>query len=84
MVVRQFRLLIMAKDHLQEGTQGEMAGALSVHPFVAKKLGQQVRNFSMTQLESTYHHLLDTDLAMKTGKMEPRLALEVLVATLTG
>lgn len=84
MIVRQFRLLIMAKDHLQGSTPGEMAGALGVHPFVAKKLTQQARNFSLPQLEAIYHHLLDTDLAIKTGQMEPRLALEVLVSTLTG
>ena len=44
----------------------------------------QARNFSPGQLDAIYHHLLDTDLAIKTGEMEPRLALEMLVSTLTG
>jgi DNA polymerase-3 subunit delta len=84
MIVRQFRLLIMAKDFLQDGAPGEMAGALKIHPFVARKLTGQTRNFSLAQLEAIHHHLLDTDLAIKTGRMEPRLALEMLVSTLTG
>jgi len=83
MMVRQFRLLIMAVDFLQDGAPEAMPDALNIHPFVARKLTAQAGNFSLAQLDAIYHHLLDTDLAMKTGGMEPRLALEMLVSTLT-
>jgi DNA polymerase III delta subunit len=41
-------------------------------------------NFSMGQLEVIYARLLDTDLTIKTGRMEDILALDTLVAALCG
>lgn len=83
MVARQIRLLIVAKDYLHDNSQEGMASALKLHSFVAQKLAAQSRNFSQAQLEDIHRHLLEADLSIKTGRMEPRLALEVLVATLT-
>ncbi len=81
MVVRQFRLLILAREHLNAGgAPGSLSQAIGVHPFVAKKLSEQVRAFSMEQLEAIYRHLLDTDLGIKTGKVDGPLALDLLIA----
>ena len=81
MIVRQFRLLILAREHLNAGgAPGSLSQAIGVHPFVAKKLSEQVRAFSMDQLDAIYHHLLDTDLGIKTGKVEGALALDLLIA----
>jgi|SRR5690606_1781610 len=81
MIVRQFRLLILAREHLNAGgAPGSLGQAIGVHPFVAKKLSEQVRAFSMEQLDAIYHHLLDTDLGIKTGKVDGALALDLLIA----
>lgn len=81
MIVRQFRLLILAREHLNAGgAPGGLSQAIGVHPFVAKKLAEQVRAFSMEQLEAIYRHLLDTDLGIKTGKVDGSLALDLLIA----
>lgn len=81
MIVRQFRLLILAREHLNAGgAMGSLGQAIGVHPFVAKKLSEQVRAFSMEQLDAIYHHLLDTDLGIKTGKVDGALALDLLIA----
>ncbi len=85
MIVRQFRLLIMAKDHLQAGGSSQrqaMAGAIGAHPFVAEKLAKQSRAFTLEQLERILKHLQRLDQDMVTGGIKPRLALDLLVSSL--
>ncbi|GAB4440267.1 MAG: DNA polymerase III subunit delta [Anaerolineae bacterium] len=85
MIVRQFRLLIMAKAYLDAGYAPDgLAEALDVHPYAARKLPAQARNFSMETLEAIYRRLLDYDVQIKTGRIKPELALDLLVATLAG
>ncbi len=81
MIVRQFRLLLLAREYLNEGGAPRQAGAaLGVHPYVAEKVVSQARVFTLEQLEAIYRHLLDTDVAIKTGKVDAGLALDLLVA----
>ncbi|NWF71159.1 MAG: DNA polymerase III subunit delta [Chloroflexi bacterium] len=83
MIVRQFRLLLLAKEHLTTGsTPSTIADALRVHRYVAEKLAKQTRVFSLAQLEKIYRRLLDYDVKMKTGRIEPELALDLLIASL--
>jgi DNA polymerase-3 subunit delta len=85
MIVRQFRLLLQAKEHLVTG-QGHgpaLVKALNVHRFVGEKLERQSRNFTLADLESIYRRLLDLDRRIKTGQIDPELALETLVAGLS-
>ena len=85
MITRQFRLLIQVKELQEKGLPApEMAKAIGQHPFVVDKVGQQTRNFTLDQLERIYAHLLDLDVAIKTGEMGDGLALDVLVAELAG
>ena len=83
MIARQTRLLIQAKEN-ERLTPAEMAQALGLHPFVADKVGRQARNFSLPQLERAHIAVMETDLAIKTGRMEDVIALDVLVAELCG
>ncbi len=84
MIVRQFRLLLLAKEHLErEGSRQGLMEALGTRSrFVADKAADQSRKFSLEQLESIYRVLQDYDLKMKTGRIAPRLALDLLVAGL--
>jgi DNA polymerase-3 subunit delta len=83
MVVRQFRLLIQVKELRSGGaTSRDVAQALGLHPFPAGKLYNQANHFTAEQLEAVYRHLLDTDVDIKTGKIEPEVALDLLVAGL--
>jgi len=84
MVVRQFRLLLQAREVLDaHGGQAEIASALGVHPFVAEKVAGQAKRFSMTALEKIHHKLLEIDEAAKTGQVALDLAMETLVVELT-
>ena len=83
MVVRQFRLLIQVKELKAQGlTSQQAAKALKLHPFPTDKLYNQANHFTADQLEKVYRHLLDTDVDIKTGKIEPEVALDLLVAGL--
>jgi DNA polymerase-3 subunit delta len=84
MVVRQFRLLIQAREILDgRGNKDDVARALGVHPYVAEKTTQQAGRFSMESLESIYRKLLRIDEAAKTGQVTLELALDTLVVELT-
>jgi DNA polymerase-3 subunit delta len=85
MVVRQFRLLTIARDVLDEGgTLPEVTEALGVHPYVAEKSFKQARAFSMETLSAIYHRLLAMDEAAKTGGMPLDASLDMLIMELAG
>ncbi len=84
MVVRQFRLLTIAREVIDEGgTLPDVTEALGMHPFVAEKAYKQARAFSMDTLEAVYHRLLIMDEAAKTGVMPLDLALDTLIVEMT-
>jgi len=84
MVVRQFRLLIQAREILDgRGNKDDVARALGVHPFVADKTTGQASHYSMEVLENIYRDLLRIDEGVKTGKVTLDLALDTLVMELT-
>jgi len=84
MIVRQFRLLLQARDVLERGGQRQdIIQELRVIPFVADKIIGQVHRFTLPDLERIYHRLLSLDEAIKTGQIPEDLALETLTADLT-
>ncbi|HSO10935.1 MAG TPA: DNA polymerase III subunit delta [Anaerolineales bacterium] len=85
MVVRQFRLLIQAREILDgRGNKDDVARALGVHPFVAEKTTVQAGRFSVESLEYVYRKLLAIDEGVKTGRVTLDLALDTLVVELAG
>ncbi len=84
MFVRQFRLMIQVKELALSGyNPPAIARELRLHDFVVGKIYRQAQGFSMEELELIYRHLLDVDVAVKNGKADIRVALDLLVATLT-
>jgi DNA polymerase-3 subunit delta len=83
MVIRQFRLLILARELLDaNGSAAEIQRSLGLHEFVAQKVTVQARRFSMPALESIYHKLLEIDEGAKTSRVPLDLALDTLVVGL--
>ena len=81
MVIRQFRLLLLAREVIEQGgNEGHVASQLKIHPYVAKKVTAQARGFTLLGLEEIYHTLLEVDEAIKTGQMEASLSLDVFIA----
>ncbi|HEY2981372.1 MAG TPA: DNA polymerase III subunit delta [Anaerolineales bacterium] len=84
MVVRQFRLLLQAREILDaRGGKEQVASALGVHPFVAEKTAGQAKRFTLPVLEAIHHKLLGIDEAVKTGQVTLDLAMDMLVVELT-
>jgi DNA polymerase-3 subunit delta len=83
MIVRQYRILLQVKDLMEQGLgQEAIAGRLGLHPFPTGKAMTQAQRYRREQLLSIYDRLLATDVAIKTGQMEPLLALNLLVVEL--
>ncbi len=86
LITRQFRLLLMTRDHLDSGGSAQpaaIAKAVGAPPFVAGKLATQSRRFSAAQLDAILKRLQRYDQDMKTGRIAPRLALDLLATSLT-
>jgi len=82
MFVYQFRNLLKIKSLLEQSLSNqEIAVKAKMHPFVIQKSIEQCRRFEMKDLKKIYQKLFDADLAIKTGKINPRLALDLLVVS---
>jgi len=84
MIVYQYRNLLIIKD-LQDRSKGNvnswaLAKKAGMHPYVVQKTIVQAKNFSFEDLKKSYRTLLDFDLRMKTGKIEGKAALSLLLA----
>jgi DNA polymerase-3 subunit delta len=61
----------------------EIAAEIGVHPYPIKKITPQAKYFTLPQLKRIYHQLSDLDQSIKTGKLDDKLALDLLIASLT-
>ena len=83
-LVGHFRLVLQAREVYEGGgTDQTVAKNLGIHPYRAKKITIQARTVAMQSLENMYLRLQQLDLEIKTGQIDPALALESLVTELT-
>jgi DNA polymerase-3 subunit delta len=90
MVVRQIRLLLVAREAMDAGQRGARLGAAlravplreteRLHDFVVDKLAAQAGRFSLPALEQLYGELRDLDEDIKTGTIGAPLGLEAMIA----
>jgi DNA polymerase III delta subunit len=80
MIVRQFRLLLVAHQAAAEGlAAGEALRPFRVPDFVVRKLSAQAAKFQKDDLDRAYHQLLEIDVASKSGKDDLASALYRMV-----
>ncbi len=83
MVVRQYRLLLQAKEILEQGgIAADVKAHLGLPFFVAEKISMQSRSYRLGALERIYRRLLAMDIAMKSGG-DSQVVLDMMVAGLT-
>jgi len=86
MIVSQFRNLLIAKDLSDRSggklSQWDLAKTAGMHPFVAQKTIWQIKNYKLEELKQIYDKLLECDLKVKTGQLEPKTALDLLIIKL--
>lgn len=75
MINFQFRNLILVK-------MSKTGENLKMHPYVFKKTINQVMKFSEMELKNIYHKMLMIDVDIKTGKIDPEIALDLLILDL--
>jgi len=84
MIIRQFRLLLQAREILEAGgSRSQVQQELGLRDFVAEKVIQQARRFSLSALEAIYHRLLEIDEGAKTSQVPLDLALDTLVVEIS-
>ena len=85
MIARQFRQLIQVKLMLREGAaQSVIASHFRVQPFIARKLINQAQKFTGEKLEKAVSTGLELDLSVKTGRLDSKAAVELMIASLSG
>jgi DNA polymerase-3 subunit delta len=80
MLMRQARILLGVHELAAERLRpDEIASRLGQKPFVVRKALEQARGFRREELIRLHDMLLSTDRAVKTGRLRPEVALELLV-----
>ena len=82
MVERQLRRLALARDAIDQRVSlkdlGPQLGIFS--EFALRKTLDQARRHSWQDITGRYRRLLEADLAIKRGRLDPDLALELMAA----
>ncbi len=80
LIARQFNQLLTIKDMAGKGAaKAEIASGLKLPPFVVGKLLTQSRAFTREQLLSYLELCVETEEAVKQGRLQDRLAVEILI-----
>lgn len=84
MLNRQMRLVVRARDLKQQKVpESEMRTRLGLSAdWQVRKTLEQAGRYTMPRIRQVYEQLLETDLAIKTGKYDGELALTILIAEL--
>lgn len=78
-ITRQLRGLSFMAEAAQSGASVEETGRqLSLNPYAAKLMAQKARRYPASELESLYTAAIDTDYAIKSGRMRDSAALDRL------
>jgi len=81
MISYQFRTLLIIKDLLERKIPYNMiAKKSSLHPFVVQKTLPLCNKFTFAELKNIYNLIFKMDLDIKTGQIDPDLAIDMLVA----
>lgn len=81
LIARQFNQLLQVKELAGKGMdKGAIASRLKVPPFAAGKLINQAKVFSKEQILSYVELCVESEEAVKTGRLSDRMAVELLIA----
>ncbi|WP_332633413.1 DNA polymerase III subunit delta [Halalkalibacter flavus] len=83
LIARQLRIYYQVKEMSRRSySQKQIAMQLKLHPYVVKLASQQMNKFDDQRLLQLLEAAADTDYAIKSGKMEKVLAVELLLMKL--
>ena len=80
LIARQFNQILQVKELAEQGKEkNEIASRLKLQPFVVGKTISQSRVFSREQILSCVTLCVEMEEAVKTGRLQDRLAVELLI-----
>jgi len=80
LIARQFNQLLQVKELMAKGLdRGAIASKLKMQPFVVGKVMPQARQFSREQILSYVNLCVEAEEAVKSGRLQDRLAVELLI-----
>jgi len=81
MINFQFRNLLIVKDLIEKNEPYYLIlKTTQLHPFIVRKSYQQASKFTFAELKKIYQEIFQVDLDIKTGKVSPETALDLLIA----
>lgn len=81
LLAKQYRQLLQAKQFAAAGlAQTEIASKLLVSPaFVVRNISTCARAYTVSELEQAVADFVDAEEAVKTGRLEDKLSVELLI-----
>ena len=80
LIARQFNQILQVKELMNQGMEKNgIASKLKMQPFVVGKTMPQAKSFSREQILSYVNLCVDTEEEVKTGRLDERLAVELLI-----
>jgi DNA polymerase-3 subunit delta len=81
MINFQFRNLLIVKNLAdRQNSYYSVSKASGLHPFVVKKSLPLASKFTFEELKKIYQKIFQADLQIKTGRINPEIALDLLIA----
>lgn len=82
LITRQLRLIVRVKELTGKMSRAQIQDKLGLHDYALEQILGQAREYEMERLKRAYHKVLESDIAIKTGKYGGDLAVDLLVLEL--
>ena len=80
LLAKQYRQLLLAKQFAAAGlAQTEIGSKLGVPGFVVKNITTCARAYTISELEQAVKDFVDAEESVKTGRLEDKLSVELLI-----
>lgn len=85
LITRQFNLMLTVKAMQNNGfSQKEISSGAKLQSWLVRKVSGQCRNFTLDQIRGILREGVDYEEAVKTGRMNDRMALELFIIRCCG
>ena len=80
LLAKQYRQLLQVKQFAEAGlAQQEMASKLGVPSFAVRNIASCARAYTISELEQAFKDFVDAEESVKTGRLEDKLSVELLI-----
>ena len=80
LLAKQYRQLLQVKQFAEAGlAQPEMASKLGVPSFAVRNIASCARAYTISELEQAVNDFVDAEESVKTGRLEDKLSVELLI-----